>query len=738
MGDVRLRWLTREKSTAEPVKPAGERRVPAWLEQLAQLLQRTAPESVDWQSILTLVEQATGADLVRIWRVVPARELRLVAVRGQTGAPTASRPIPPGFEQVLADQHVVGAPARLGSSPLLSLQDLEELRQEGIAQLLVVPLAFGGQVCGRLEIGRRRAEPFGDAERAATAVLAPLLASFLAASGPRLWERQPVSTLLAGALATVSSAREALARLLDAVRWRARADVALLVRWSDDERPELVITTGDASLLPDPAAFATARVASVLRAVLEQGRSEEWRNGAGIELLFPRDVASVLAVPLPVVVERTRGLVLVAWRTESPDGVAEAKRSLEELSAAIVSLLAWLSAEESAAATRDRVRWLENVLATFAAVSDAQALSTVLWHLLSRDGDVALVAVLLQDRDQLVWFGTAAGNPLPARRAPLAQLPFAAVWQGGQPVRLGPAQREEWRALLPDDLPVRSLLVVPVQPATVALAVGSTKDEPSAAVERALRHLAGVLAPSAGALLGRSRRLTLPDRREQALLDALRADERERRQLVETIHTAVLQGLATTLYRIELTVRRADQQPIEQTVLELEQVRDRLAEQIATLRDTIFRLRPASLEHLGLVAALRDFLTQLERTRGISVEFLGELPARLDPELEEKLYRIAQTLIEQARLPAGVTRLVVRLRQRRDGAILLVIADDGKWEGDEVWAQQPGVALAEEWIRLLGGSLQATGLPDGGTAVALTVGAGGATLGAQVPNRTKR
>ena len=737
MTDGRLRWLTRDKTKSAPVTTTGDRAVPAWLEEFLETIERSTPESLDWQAIAAAVQRAVPADLVRIWRVMPERQLRLVVARGQAAEPVGTRTLPAGFERLDRRDVVAGTISRLGPGPLLSTQDIAEFQRDGVRELLVLPLAAGDRIVGRLDLARRHGEPFTHEERTIASLLAPILALVLLAGEKQPADRSWVNTLIAEALASVSKAREALLRVLEAVRWRTRADAALLVRWAAGDRPELVITQGEPSLFPDPAVLATTRVAALLRGVLERGRGERLQVSDGIDLLFPREVTSVIAVPLPVSVERARGLVLLAWRSALPEAEEEALRALEGIAPVLVGLLAWLGDEERASAAHDRARQFEEALTALCAVSDPASLSAFLWRLLSREPDVVAVALVLRDSERLVWFWVAGGTPLPVRASP-AQGAFAAALQAAGPVRLGSPQREQWQAVVPEEIRARSLLVAPLQSGAGALVAACAAEEPGSTVELVLRWLAGLIEPAGAELRRRALSVAEPHRLGRALLDALATEESERRRLVETIHTNVLQGLASTLYRIELTLRRADQQPVEHTVLELEQVRDRLAEHIATLRDAIFQLRPASLEHLGLVAALRDFLTQLERTTGIAVDFLGELPERPQPDLEEKLYRIAQTLIERARLPAGITRLVLRVRQQRDGTILLVIADDGKWGGYEAWVQLPGVALVEEWIRLLGGTIRVTGLPDGGTTVAISVRPDILVAQTEVPIRTNR
>ena len=70
-------------------------------------------------------------------------------------------------------------------------------------------------------------------------------------------------------------------------------------------------------------------------------------------------------------------------------------------------------------------------------------------------------------------------------------------------------------------------------------------------------------------------------------------------------------------------------------------------------------LRPASLDHLGLVAALRHYLAEVDRQHPQIVEFetVGLDGERLPAEVEIALFRIAQEAVTNS----------IRARQRRTG-----------------------------------------------------------------------
>lgn len=735
MTDSRLRWLSREPTRPhEGGSAVPGSALPAWMEQLCELTMRVSPDLLPWQDIADLLRRAFTADLLRLFRYRPEGEFRLLA-QSDDGIekPSPVRIAPAGFARLPAGTLVTGSLSTAVPESVVSREEQEELRRVAIHDVLVAPLSVGGRIVGRLDIGRRRAVPFSPAERAQALVVSCLLGALIADSA-RVEEVSAAGralSLLRDALGGVATLRDATARLLESLRQRCRCETVTLVRWTPDERAELVVAAGEPSRLPDPVAFATVRVATLLRSVLEEGRVQWLTDTAVGELFFPSSVSAVLAVPLPTGVEAPRGLVLAAWGAGlDAEGRRDAQELLGELAPLLALLLASIDQEERLEAAQRTAGWFRALAEETLAECDPQSLVGAVWRHLAERTPVVAVALVLRWDTRLAWCWAIDGKAFPV------QWTDAHTWTwldlaASRGLRSAELERAPWRAVLPADLAVAAGVVVPFPAGDGALIALFERDPIGREPEEVLRRVAALLGVHARAVGHRLQEVVSRERRERALLDALALQERERRQLVETVHDVVLQGLASGLYRLELTVRKVEHQPIEQTVLDIEQIRDALAEQIAILRDEVFRLRPASLDHLGLVAALRDYALQLERAKGIQIEFLSELATRPEPTVEERLYRIVQVLIEQARLPSGISRLAIRLRQRRDGTILLVLADDGRWEGPEHWERQSGVALVHEWVRLSGGTLQATGLPDRGTTVAISVPRGEARTGSR-------
>src|SRR5262249_24393694 len=132
-------------------------------------------------------------------------------------------------------------------------------------------------------------------------------------------------------------------------------------------------------------------------------------------------------------------------------------------------------------------------------------------------------------------------------------------------------------------------------------------------------------------------------------------------------------------------------------------------------------LRPASLDELGLGAALRGLIDRMRSLHEIEIvaelrlaHEQGEAETRLDPEIETVVYRVVQEGVANAGRDADATRIVVELSETADG-IRLVIGDDGTVF--DLQARNAGFGLdgMRERMGLVGGSFDVHSSPAGTT-----------------------
>jgi signal transduction histidine kinase len=212
------------------------------------------------------------------------------------------------------------------------------------------------------------------------------------------------------------------------------------------------------------------------------------------------------------------------------------------------------------------------------------------------------------------------------------------------------------------------------------------------------------------------------DRLRLMLSRNLSVQEEERRRIARDLHDHLGQQLTALHLQLDALHRVADHRGGE------------LSDQIGAVqtlalqidRDLHFltsQLRSSVLEHIGLVAALTDFVEAFAATHEmtISLDVLGFGAERLVAESEVHLYRVAQEALNNARKHAQAQRLEVMLQQHR-GRVVLSISDDGiGFDAEALMADAHDAGLGllgmRERAGLIGGTLQIESTPGHGTTV---------------------
>jgi signal transduction histidine kinase len=241
-----------------------------------------------------------------------------------------------------------------------------------------------------------------------------------------------------------------------------------------------------------------------------------------------------------------------------------------------------------------------------------------------------------------------------------------------------------------------------------ALMVGVRSGEQalSAADQRVLDVLAAPVAVALHAVL-----LSQELQRSRERLVAAR--EEERRRLRRDLHD----GLGPTLTAVTLkadAARNALAVEPDRTDALLAGLRADAKQAIGDLRRVIYDLRPASLDELGLLGALREQVDRFDRD-GVATTLrtptvLPPLPAAV----EVAALRIVTEALTNVARHAQARHAAVTLTV--NGGLGIEVRDDGATSTSAEQAWRPGVGLQSmaERVAEVGGTLQAGPIPTGG------------------------
>lgn len=256
-------------------------------------------------------------------------------------------------------------------------------------------------------------------------------------------------------------------------------------------------------------------------------------------------------------------------------------------------------------------------------------------------------------------------------------------------------------------------------------------------IERANQELETRVAERTRELDVVTRQLRERDQARTRLLNKLiTAQEDERKRIARELHDETSQLLSALVLRLESgSADRADV------------LRDAKGLALRTLDEIhriIYDLRPAILDDLGLVAAIRWSATQQLASRQVAVrcEFNG-LEGRLAPEIETAVFRIVQEAITNIARHARAENVLIQATAH-EGTLTIEIEDDGigfdvgrtGTAGSEGGAAPGetgrglGLLGMRERVELLGGVLRVDSAPGEGTAVTVRLPLN--SLGSQV------
>jgi signal transduction histidine kinase len=206
------------------------------------------------------------------------------------------------------------------------------------------------------------------------------------------------------------------------------------------------------------------------------------------------------------------------------------------------------------------------------------------------------------------------------------------------------------------------------------------------------------------------------------LLDrTMRGAEEERSRIATELHDGPIQRLTAVGYQLEeasMTLPGGDLTAVDEL---LGAAQRNLYAEVNELRGLMATLRPPVLDELGLGLALADQLDAFERRTGIMCFLDTDRQARLEPEIETVLYRVAQEALINVAKHSRAHHVWVYLRTDDDRADMQVRDDGIGFDPASVNGLTGrghfGLAGMRERVEMAGGRYRLLSSPGGGTAI---------------------
>jgi PAS domain S-box-containing protein len=248
--------------------------------------------------------------------------------------------------------------------------------------------------------------------------------------------------------------------------------------------------------------------------------------------------------------------------------------------------------------------------------------------------------------------------------------------------------------------------------------------EPGAFSEEHTRWMEGLVSQAGVAIQNAWLFEQVRDSQERLQLLArklVEVQENERRYIARELHDEAGQVLSTLKLRL-LRLGQSDSIPRElsASLVELAAITDHVLEDLHRLA---IDLRPAVLDHIGLVAALEQLAANLQtRILTIRLKAIGFEQRRLPPAAETAIYRIVQEALTNASRYSQATSIGILL-ERCDGKVRVFVEDNGVgFDPQRVDVRNRlGLVGIRERAEMLGGSLTIESSPNAGTSIIVEI-----------------
>lgn len=205
---------------------------------------------------------------------------------------------------------------------------------------------------------------------------------------------------------------------------------------------------------------------------------------------------------------------------------------------------------------------------------------------------------------------------------------------------------------------------------------------------------------------------------QHALRRMMMASDHERRLVTYELHDGVAQQLTAATLRLQALLQQLGGDAAE-AAAEGAAALETLRRASSELRGVMSRLRTPVLDKFGLVDAIDDMQAQLQSGPSAPhIDFHADVAfGRLEPTLENALFRIAQEALTNACRHSRSDRVRIELVQHGERGVLEVRDWGRGFEPTDVAENRFGLEGIRERTRLLGGTCTIDSQPGRGTTV---------------------
>ncbi len=695
----------------------------AALRRVATLVARDAPSTEVFATVATEVGRLLDTDITVVGRYDD--DGAATAIGSWSASPGG---VPVGTRSVLGGRNVLTLvaeteqPARVEGYDDASGEAAEIARRHGWRSSIAAPIIVEGRLWGVMLVATKRLESFpaGAEERLAafTDLVATALANAQAHEGLRRFGEEQAALGRVATLVAAGSAPEQVFRaVVEEVSSLLGLERVELVQYNGDVRGTVIASSGDHPFLAgttwsldDPSVMAT--VARTRRAA----RVDDYTDLKGEIAQAARAAGFQSAIGAPITVEGRLWGVIIAISTDPKPIPDRSEARLGQFTELVATAVANAESRDALAQLADEQAALRRVATLVAQGVQPEAIFSSVGEEIGRlfGSSLTMVGRFEHDPPALVAVGAGTGGEgIPVgSRWELEDLPASGqVFRTGRSVRVDEVDYSAARGPLAEIGSRLGVVSRAASPIFVegrlwgVVSVAYDNQLPPRAEER-LEKFSELIATAIGNAES-SAELAASRRRIVAAADEAR------RQIERDLHDGIQQRLVSL--GLEL---RAVQAAVPPQHGEIEGGLSRVSESLARvsheLREIARGIHPAILAEGGLKPALGV----LSRRSAVPVQLNLRTKGRLPERVEVAAYYVVSEALTNAAKHAQASVVNVEL-DTHDSILELVIRDDGVGGADV--SQGSGLVGLSDRVEALGGTLEVSSPPAGGTALLIEI-----------------
>ena len=197
--------------------------------------------------------------------------------------------------------------------------------------------------------------------------------------------------------------------------------------------------------------------------------------------------------------------------------------------------------------------------------------------------------------------------------------------------------------------------------------------------------------------------------------------EEERLRLAREIHDGPAQSIAGISFKAEFCKKLIEQDP-QRCKLELNLLTDMVRETLGEVRNIIFDLRPMSIDDLGLIPTLKNYIEKIkkENTIDLQLKIVGKL-IRLASHLEVGIYRIIQEAVNNLLRHSQASEACIEITYTQEQIWVRIIDNGEGFEVEKVGSGHYGLIGMRERTKLFSGELDIASELGRGTTIRLVI-----------------